>query len=156
MAAAGGERPAQPPDLVLQDAAGRLGRGGAPQRHDQPVGGDHPVGVDQQHREQCALELPTEGDRLTLDPELHGPEQTELHASQLPPRVGSAANRRGAHLTQTAREARQRAGARAAPVLHAQAHAAQLLRVHAGELLHHLAGFVELPDQGVHLLGGGT
>src|SRR5918996_1113916 len=37
-----------------------------------------------------------------------------------------------------------------------QAHLAQPLGAHAGELLHHAAGLVELLDDGVDLLGGGA
>jgi hypothetical protein len=78
------ERPAQRPHPALQGVGRVAGRAVAPQVLDQPVGGHHPPGVDQQVGQQRTLLGPRHGDWRRAVEHLQRPQDPELHHASVP------------------------------------------------------------------------
>ena len=73
------QRPSEPGDAAAEEAA-RVGwRFLVPQRLDQRVDGDHLVGVEQQHRQQCALLRPPERELAPVVADLQGSKDSIPH-----------------------------------------------------------------------------
>jgi hypothetical protein len=95
-----GQRAAQAVDEEVQGLAGRSGLVVAPQRVDQLLGADRPVGVQQQHGQQGARLGPADADGVALGVhDLERAEQVELHLGHagvpclIEPAAGAVAHR---------------------------------------------------------------